>query len=206
VLGKSNVMSTYRESAPSSPNTAPGELELVRQFVNTLALDEAVDSLADAAGLRAWLLEHQLLSRGAQISEIERERAVELRESLRDVLAGHTEGRVGTAAVRRLDAVIREIPMRMRVDDGGCVRVDAAGSGLDGALGEILARAHAAMEDGSWQRLKACGDVSCRWAFFDHSKNRSGHWCDMSVCGNRNKVHAFRTRKAAHQAKPSKHR
>lgn len=199
-------MSTDLETpAPSSPNVAPGELEVVRQFVNTVDIDEDTDRLADTAGLQAWLAEHQLLSRSVQVSEIERERAVELRESLRDILTGHTEGPVGTAAVRRLDAIIREVPMRMRVDDGGCVRVDAAGSGLDGALGEILARTHAAMEDGSWQRLKTCADDNCRWAFYDHSKNRSGQWCDMSICGNRNKVNAFRTRKAAHLQKASKH-
>ena len=200
-------MSTDLETpAPSSPTAAPGELELVRQLVNTVDIDEATDRLADTAGLQAWLAEHQLLSRSAQVSESERARAVELRESLRDILTGHTEGQVGTAAVRRLDAIIREVPMRMRVDDGGCVRVDAAGSGMDGALGEILARTHAAMEDGSWQRLKTCADDNCRWAFFDHSKNRSGHWCDMSLCGNRNKVNAFRTRKAAHLQKASKHK
>jgi predicted RNA-binding Zn ribbon-like protein len=198
-------MSTAQENpAPSGPNAAPGELELVRQFVNTLDIDEGTDSLADPRGLRSWLAEHELLSHSVELSEVERERAVELREALRDILKGHTDRHVGTAAIRRLDSVIRDVPMRMRVDDTGCVRVDAAGGGFDGALGEILARTHAAMEDGSWQRLKTCADETCRWGFFDYSKNRSGHWCDMSGCGNRNKVNAFRTRKAAHLQKASK--
>lgn len=35
-------------------------------------------------------------------------------------------------------------------------------------------------------RLKICGH--CGWLFLDRSKNRSRTWCDMSVCGNREKA------------------
>ncbi|HEV2869799.1 MAG TPA: CGNR zinc finger domain-containing protein, partial [Actinomycetota bacterium] len=30
--------------------------------------------------------------------------------------------------------------------------------------------------------------------FYDHSTNRSGTWCTMSVCGNRRKARAYRRR------------
>jgi predicted RNA-binding Zn ribbon-like protein len=30
------------------------------------------------------------------------------------------------------------------------------------------------MENGSWERLKACANATCGWAFFDRSKNRFG--------------------------------
>ena len=50
------------------------------------------------------------------------------------------------------------------------------------------------MEAGTWLRLKACRNYTCRWAFYDHSKNRSGHWCTMSVCGNRQKSRGYRQR------------
>ncbi len=49
------------------------------------------------------------------------------------------------------------------------------------------------MVDGTWSRLKACRQ--CEWAFYDWSKNRSGRWCAMSVCGNRTKVRAYRARR-----------
>jgi predicted RNA-binding Zn ribbon-like protein len=52
-----------------------------------------------------------------------------------------------------------------------------------------------AMAEGSWGRLKACSDHGCQWAFFDRSKNRSGHWCSMRVCGNRAKARQFRERR-----------
>ncbi|MGH3091418.1 MAG: ABATE domain-containing protein, partial [Gaiellaceae bacterium] len=40
---------------------APGELELVRVFVNTLEVDEAVDELSSPAALTGWLRAQGLL-------------------------------------------------------------------------------------------------------------------------------------------------
>ncbi|MDQ3777760.1 MAG: CGNR zinc finger domain-containing protein [Actinomycetota bacterium] len=48
------------------------------------------------------------------------------------------------------------------------------------------------MRDGSWQRLKTCRN--CGWAFWDESKNRSGVWCSMQLCGSRLKVRRYRNR------------
>ena len=51
--------------------------------------------------------------------------------------------------------------------------------------------------DGTWDRLKICAADDCRWAFFDASKNRGGHWCTMELCGNREKNRAYRARRSA---------
>lgn len=181
---------------PPNRNAAPPRLELVREFINTAELDEDQDLLAEITGLRSWFVDKGLLGAGCRVTEANRTQTIDFRESLRDILSAHTAGIVSTGAVRLLDAAVKQIPMRLRVDDTGWVRVAAAGKDFDGALGELLARVYEAMEDGSWQRMKACGDPTCRWAFFDHSKNRSAHWCDMAVCGNRAKVSAFRQRQA----------
>ena len=52
-----------------------------------------------------------------------------------------------------------------------------------------------AIVDGTWARLKACRWDTCQWAFYDTSKNRSGSWCSMAVCGNRAKAAAYRRRR-----------
>lgn len=36
------------------------------------------------------------------------------------------------------------------------------------------------------ERLRICGN--CGWLFIDRSRNRSRIWCDMAVCGNRQKA------------------
>ncbi|MCG3040358.1 CGNR zinc finger domain-containing protein [Streptomyces sp. S1A] len=67
-------------------------------------------------------------------------------------------------------------------------------AGVTGALGRCLAIAGRAAFDGTWRRLKVCPSEGCQWAFYDHSKNRSGTWCQMAECGNRAKVNAYRAR------------
>lgn len=60
-------------------------------------------------------------------------------------------------------------------------------SGQDGDL--IVSTARSALmlvSAGTPDRLKICGH--CGWLFMDRSKNRSRTWCDMSVCGNREKA------------------
>ena len=56
------------------------------------------------------------------------------------------------------------------------------------------------MATGTWERLKVCRQESCRWAFYDNTKNRSGVWCNMASCGNRAKARAYRARRAPERA------
>ena len=69
--------------------------------------------------------------------------------------------------------------------------------GCRGALAVLLAGIAEASAQGTWERLKACSAESCQWAFYDRSKNRSGKWCTMEVCGNRMKARTFRQRQAS---------
>jgi len=41
-------------------------------------------------------------------------------------------------------------------------------------------------------RVRLCGDPSCAWLFVDTTRSGTRRWCDMKVCGNRNKVRRFR--------------
>jgi predicted RNA-binding Zn ribbon-like protein len=47
-----------------------------------------------------------------------------------------------------------------------------------------------------WRRVRICRN--CNWLFVDKSRNASRLWCDMSVCGNRQKAKRhYERRKAA---------
>jgi predicted RNA-binding Zn ribbon-like protein len=79
--------------------------------------------------------------------------------------------------------------VEVRATPGGELHfVAAPGTGVAGALGVLLAIAATTMHDGSWSRLKICPGEDCGWAFYDGSRNRSGRWCSMSVCGGRAKA------------------
>ena len=70
------------------------------------------------------------------------------------------------------------------------------GGQVERVVGRLLAEAVRAEAEGRWGRLKACFNEECRWAFYDASKNRSGRWCTMQVCGARHKMRAYRERKS----------
>jgi predicted RNA-binding Zn ribbon-like protein len=102
---------------------------------------------------------------------------------------------IDPAALDDLAALARELPLVLRVTDG-TPRLAPGDSGVSAALAALLAVVAQAAADGTWQRMKVCREVGCRWAYYDHSRNRSRAWCSMSVCGNRAKARAFRRRLA----------
>jgi predicted RNA-binding Zn ribbon-like protein len=52
------------------------------------------------------------------------------------------------------------------------------------------------MSQDSLRRLRICRN--CNWLFIDRSRNGSRRWCDMAVCGNRQKA-----RRYYHRRKPA---
>lgn len=175
---------------PSKSDIAPGALEAVRQLVNTSDLEEGTDELASAAALEAWLEQHGFGKAGVSDSDVVTFQAA--REGLRALMLANNGQALDRAAVARLDDLARGLDLRVRFSPD--TRLEPAAGGPAGALAQLLATVHASMSDGTWERLKACRAEDCQWAFFDHSRNRSGTWCSMEVCGNRAKARNFRAR------------
>jgi predicted RNA-binding Zn ribbon-like protein len=183
----SNLFAGAILGAVPTTETAPGELELVRTFVNTYDLMPAPgkDEVATPAMLRAWLVERGLVDADAPVDAPALARAVAVREALRALIAA--DGAPAPEVVAQLEEAAARAPLQVHFD-GGVARLEPTDRGVDGALARLLGIVHDAMHTGAWQRMKACGDPGCLWAFYDHSKNRSGVWCNMASCGNRNKA------------------
>jgi predicted RNA-binding Zn ribbon-like protein len=173
----------------------PHALNLVVDFVNTLDIEAGTDLLATPPGLSAWLTEAQLLApNGEQPGEAERLQAVRLREALRALILANNGGAPDESAGRELERVARDGELGVHFADSGTVSLAPGIDGLAGALSRLLIPVAEAFGDGSWQRVKACRSPDCQWAFYDRSRNRSGVWCEMAICGNRTKVRAYRDR------------
>jgi predicted RNA-binding Zn ribbon-like protein len=175
---------------PGGRSPAPGGLALVQYFVNTNDIESGRDRVSAPGALRDWLVEHSLLETGRGVSAREHRLAIEVREALRALMVANNGGPAAPPAADLLtDALARSKP-RLRLsrapDDPAAVEV--ASSGVAGAIGELLVPVHDAMRQGTWSRMKACTDPRCHWAFYDHSRNASGRWCSMAVCGMRAKV------------------
>ena len=121
------------------------------------------------------------------------------RESLRAMIGRNTGGPPLTEAeLRPLRQVSTEAAPRLEVTASGQVRLatgDGPGRLADGLAG-LLLTIRDAQSDGSWDRMKLCGNPDCLWAFYDRSHSRQGAWCDMASCGNRLKNRSLRARRA----------
>lgn len=187
---------------PGGRRPAPRALRLVQQFINTYNVERShlglrTDEFVSPADLRRWLAAHGLLERTARAGGADLRRALEVREALRRLALAHNRVPADGAAAAALSRLARDARLVIRFRRDGTMRLEPEAAGVVGALGRLVAAALAAQMDGTWNRLKACR--RCHWAFYDHSKNRSGRWCVMSICGNRMKAQAYRSH---HRAPP----
>jgi predicted RNA-binding Zn ribbon-like protein len=173
----------------------------VIDFVNTLDPDEPDDAFATTEGLGSWLVNRGLLDAAdVPLREVDRSEAVRLREALLALMLAHNGVGSDEHAARALDEVARRGELGVEFRSDGSAPLTPRAEGFARALAEVVVPVAEASRDGSWQRVKACRADDCEWAFYDRSRNRSGVWCDMAVCGNRAKVRAHRQRGAGPEA------
>jgi predicted RNA-binding Zn ribbon-like protein len=196
---------------PGGRPPAPGELAVVQAFINSffdLEAEWGADLLATPDRLAGWLADRGLVPAGTTLRARDRARALTVREGLRGLAAANNEAwdkvpagelvlageALPSTSLAELNRAAGGAGVEVRLEAEG-PRFAATGQGVDRALGVLLAITATAMLDGSWQRLKACPGHHCGWAFYDHSRNQTGRWCSMAVCGGRAKARAHYQRR-----------
>lgn len=176
---------------------APGSLALVQKFINSTEMPDGVDELRTAPLAEQWLRE--VTGSDLTVSERDRGRLIATREALRDLLEAHTGENVDPAVAVRLQTLLGHAPLRPILSaQGATLAVDCRG--IDSFLGMLSTALVEATLLGTWERLKVCRSDTCRWAFYDHSKNGRSCWCSMRVCGSREKARTYRARQRAGSA------
>jgi predicted RNA-binding Zn ribbon-like protein len=174
---------------------APSPLRLVQEFLNTNNIEGGHERFVSPGALRDWLADHGLIDPATEIPGAQLTQAIALRESLRALTAIHNQLPADSAgAIKVVNQAAADARLLPRLTSPDELALEPQVPGVAGALGRIVAVVHKAVADGTWTRLKACERDSCRWAFYDHSKNQSGRWCHSAVCGNRE-----RSRRAYHR-------
>lgn len=192
-------METHRPDNDAAGN-APMPLRWIEEFVNTRRADR--DDLATPGQLANWLRERDLLPDGIAPTARQRDRAESVREGLRALLAENNAAPVASPRPDGLDptarstfaALSRELPLVLDVGQAPPRLVPAAADPVDAALTTLLGYVTGSVATGTWNRLKTCREPSCRWAYYDHSRNRRRTWCSMDLCGNRAKARGFHHR------------
>jgi hypothetical protein len=172
---------------------APGGVALVQDFLNTRAIEDHPDLLADPKLAQSWVttaVQAWSTSRGDEerpptLTVADLTKLSALRATIADLVTGGVSGSPGSGSV----------PASFALADSGEVRLEPTGSGwrwLASALwGEILL----SQQTGTWRRLKQCHNPDCRSTFYDRSKNNSGVWHNVKVCGNAANLRASRARR-----------
>ena len=175
---------------------APMPLLLVQSFVNTWDGDHGSDLLLDPASARDWMTEAGLWSADRAPDPAELHLARGVREGIRAMLVANSGGpRPGPGKLQPLHTVAQVSPPTLQVSPDGQVSLGPKLADQPGAgLLTLLLVIRDAQRDGTWRRLKACGNPDCLWAFYDRSHSEVGAWCDMATCGNRIKNRRLRQR------------
>lgn len=187
-------------------------------FLNSVATpaDAPVDWIGDGAGLVDWLRqaglvpEEQLDAVVAEAMPGELDRVADQARDLREWFRGFVDHHMG----QPLDAGTRQelAPLnRLLERDEAYHRIVSHGDHLAFEtarrwrspesllipIGEALART---IVEEDFTHVKACQGHGCTLRFADHTRGHARRWCSMSVCGNRAKVSAHRSRRKQAQS------
>jgi predicted RNA-binding Zn ribbon-like protein len=172
---------------------APGELEFVRRFLNSVNRENGAERFGSAAGLDRWLASEGAPSVAA--SERELARLLAVREALHRLVVANA-GATGDGEQGAWDELVTAtggVSFGVVRDRSGLgLSTEPVGTHVERLVGRIVSAVITAQRDRTWPRLKACRH--CRWVVFDPSKNRSARWCSMSACGGRHNAREYRRR------------
>ncbi|MFI7153555.1 CGNR zinc finger domain-containing protein [Nonomuraea sp. NPDC050022] len=182
--------------------TAPMPLRVIEEFINTRRRDG--DDIATPQQLATWLRARGLVPADTVVNAEQRNRAERIREGLRALIAENNTEPVSSprpdglnpAARAELADLTRDFPLMLDVTVFPPRLIARTAAPVEAALARLLAVVAEAVAEGTWTRLKACREPSCRWAYYDHSRNRRRTWCSMDICGNRAKARASHHRKS----------
>jgi predicted RNA-binding Zn ribbon-like protein len=198
-----------------SPRPAPlpeesVDAERVLAFVNTLSSRPTAapaERLTNYDALVDWAREQHLISAAAAerlAAEARKHphqaalvltRAKEFREALNALAEAIDAGRQpGPAALKTIGECLAGAYANGRLvpHDGTLQWIASAEDDLDRILWEIGRAAGRLVVSPRLARVRACAAADCGWWFVDDTKNRSRRWCDMKLCGNREKLRRFR--------------
>jgi predicted RNA-binding Zn ribbon-like protein len=188
----------------------PVDAERVLAFINTLSSRPTaapVEHLDSYDALVVWAREQHLVSAAAAdrlSAEARRHphqaaavlaRAKDFREALNGLALAIDAGRQPGADVLKTigDCLASAYANGRLVPHEGALQwVASAEDDLERVLWEIGRAAGRLVVSPRLARVRACAASDCGWWFVDDTKNRSRRWCDMKLCGNREKLRRFR--------------
>jgi predicted RNA-binding Zn ribbon-like protein len=122
-----------------------------------------------------------------------------LRRVVRRMIEAAGAGRLPRQSdLDHLNAIMRRAAVAGRLVKGdGAIRLElrAGATGWHRVLAELAASVADLFVTYDPARLRVCDNPSCRYVFYDMTRNKRKRWCSSRVCGNIFKVRWFRARR-----------
>jgi len=192
-------------------------------FANTVdsrcAPKQRVDNLTGCAAFVSWARQSGLVS-GPKATELTRvaekqsdtaarvfHKAVQLREMIYRVFSAIAGGgRPSEQHLLLLSSYAQEAFSHMHLsarESGFEWTLDRQRrESLMTLLWPIAKSAADLLVSGDLPKVRECAADNCGWLFMDRSRNQSRRWCDMKICGNREKVRRHRRLASGRHANP----
>ena len=175
---------------------------LALDFLNTRmrVSEDLVDLFESGEDVLIWLKQAgfsaPIIERKSKPADLLRS-ARALRETIRSLVERRKEGRRGDpsllnrflAARRSYPRLVWGRPNKLRIDT---VRRPETAESI---LAPVAEAAADLLTMADFRLIKRCEEETCVLWFSDQTKSHSRRWCSMEVCGNRNKVAAYRARR-----------
>lgn len=123
------------------------------------------------------------------------QQVVKFREELFSIFFDLAEGRpVNSDRLATInDAIVNSAPLRSLMLVGlRAIWTWSPVSKIDdlvkSLIGRLAIQAAELVTSPDLSRVKCCGSLTCDWLFMDTSKNGQRRWCQMSVCGSKEKA------------------
>jgi predicted RNA-binding Zn ribbon-like protein len=121
------------------------------------------------------------------------------RDDLREVIAKEHDGAPDTGPAAPDTGpgapVLYTAAAALQLGADGSVRLHPQETGPQALVMLVLAALFEDQQAGTGRRLKTCRNPRCQVAFYDRSRNASGVWHSVRVCGNAINLRAHRERR-----------
>jgi predicted RNA-binding Zn ribbon-like protein len=184
---------SFVNTLSARPTSAPSERLVSYEALLDWAREEKLIAPAAAKRLSAFARRHPQQAAAALA------RALELREALYGVVTALDAQRSPSQAA--LETIARDLAAsystgRLVLHDGALHWVSGGEDDLNRVLWEVARTVGRLVTSSRLAKVRLCAAADCGWLFLDDTKNRSRRWCDMKICGNREKLRRFRARQA----------
>jgi predicted RNA-binding Zn ribbon-like protein len=155
----------------------------------------AVDLLSSPEALCSWA-QFAGLVESLRVDPRAFRRALTVRNTLDAIFRAVAKGRQPRPGdlTKLRDAYLAVLTRARLVGEPGSLEWELpARAGIDALLLPVLTSALELLQTPA--RIRECPGANCGWLFIDETKNGSRKWCSMDLCGSRDKMRRYRSRK-----------